>query len=258
MALLLFAINLLCLKKWWFPTQYRRAPGRCSIEGTTGKMGWSRWWRGLKTLLKGTQLLTGALFPPFLHQEKFNPMTFCSQSCIAMLEAIDILFCMRRDREQPIVYSSCNPALSHQGVFHASVPQWDLKGQSQSFLHILITFIICPVVSRYYYSLLIFVIIPEPPQRFPRESFSYLSLYLSLAFSLFSHSHSFCTSHTYSWCSNSQSIRCPKHIKYGSTCNHACWKLIVFADITWIHREVYQSCHADRTLAVGTQVIWEK
>lgn len=38
---------------------------------------------GWKTLLKGTQLVTGAFFPPFLHQEKFNPM---------MLEAIDILF----------------------------------------------------------------------------------------------------------------------------------------------------------------------
>lgn len=171
--------------------------------------------------------MTGALFPPFLQQEKFNPMTFCSQSCIAMLEATDILFWMRRDREQPRVYSDCNPALSYQGVFHASLSQWDLKEQSQSFLHILITFIICPVVSHYYYSLLIFVIIPEPPQCFPpwiilfsRSCFpSFLSsIYFSLSL--------FLSSHTYSWCSNSQSIQCPKHIKYGS-CNHAFWKFTV-------------------------------
>lgn len=77
--------------------------------------------------------------------------------------------------------------------------RWDAKGQSPSFLHILITFIICPVVSHYYYSLLIFVIIPEPPQRFPHESFSSLSL--SLALPLFSYpspSHSLCSSlHTH-------------------------------------------------------------
>lgn len=100
-ALLLFFRNLLCLKKGWFPTLHQ--PGRCSREGTAGEMGQSSWWRGWKTLLKGTQLATGALFPPFQHQEKFNPMTFCSQSCMAVLEAIDILIWMRRDKEQPRV-----------------------------------------------------------------------------------------------------------------------------------------------------------
>lgn len=76
--------------------------------------------------------------------------------------------------------------------------RWDSKGQSPSFLHILITFIICPVVSRYYYSLLIFVIIPEPPQCFPMNH-SPLSLYLALPlFSYPSPSHSLCSSlHTH-------------------------------------------------------------
>lgn len=204
-------------------------------RGTTGEMGWSIWWRGLKTFLKGTQLVTGALFPPFLHQEKFNPMTFCSQYCIAMLEAIYILFWMRGDREHPSVYSPCNPALSHQGVFNASVPQWDLKGQRQSFRHMLITFIICPsvIIILYWFSSSFLT----PRSASPWIILISLPLLLSsLLSSIYFSLSLFLSSHTYSWCSNSQSIRCPKHIKYGSTCNHACWKFIVlqhYLDTPW-------------------------
>lgn len=119
-------------------------------------------------------------------------------------------------------------------------------------------FIIRPVVSRYYYSLLISVIIADPPAALPLPVI-HSPLSPSLPLSSLIHlllTLSFPSLHTYSWCSNSQSIRCPKHIKYGSTCSHACWKFIVL-HITWIPCEVYQSCHAERTLAAGTHVSWE-
>lgn len=182
------------------------------------------------------------LFPPFLHQEKFNPVTFCSQSSSVHKH------CYAWGYSHPLVNEKRQGTTQSISQLHSSI----ITSRCFSCIGIPVRLkrtkpVFSPQPNNLYnrprcFSLLLFFIDfhhhpPSHPQHFPptptHELFSSLSLSFPLLSSFYFSLSLFLSPHTYSWCSNSQSIRCPEHIKYGSTCNLACWKFIVLQTELW-------------------------